>query len=57
MLNVQVSFLIEPLGDTTVVHASTSVHVNNDLGKIYMLFVEPMHKIIVPRSLKNIAIE
>lgn len=51
-LNVKVSVYIEPNGDKAQVHVSTVVHVNNMLGKIYMLFVTPMHKLIVPTTLK-----
>ena len=32
---------------------STVVHVHNFLGKAYMLFVEPMHKLIVPATIKK----
>jgi hypothetical protein len=32
---------------------STVVHVHNLLGKVYMLFVEPMHKLIVPATIKR----
>jgi len=35
------------------VSISTVVHVHNFLGKIYMFFVEPMHKLIVPSSIKK----
>ncbi|OFC69598.1 DUF2867 domain-containing protein [Alteromonas confluentis] len=51
-LNVKVSFYIEPNGNTARIYASTVVHVKNTLGKIYMLFVTPMHKLIVPSTLK-----
>ena len=30
------------------------VHVKNTSGKIYMFFVEPIHKIIVPSILKQL---
>lgn len=53
-LNVKVSFYIEPDGDTAKVYASTVVHVNNNLGKVYMFFIGPVHKIIVPSSLKKL---
>ena len=36
-----------------VVTISTVVHVHNLLGKAYMLFVEPMHKLIVPATIKK----
>ncbi len=36
---------------------STVVHVHNILGRLYMLFVTPMHKMIAPRMLKKIEIK
>lgn len=36
-----------------LVSISTVVHVHNFLGKLYMLFVKPMHKLIVPASIKR----
>jgi hypothetical protein len=53
-LDVRVSFLVEPEGETAIVHANTVVHVNNVFGKVYMFFVTPFHKIIVPSSLKGL---
>ncbi|WP_434339510.1 DUF2867 domain-containing protein [Motilimonas cestriensis] len=53
-LNVRVSFLVEPEGVAATVHATTVVHVNNVFGKIYMFFVAPFHKIIVPSTLKGL---
>ncbi len=53
-LDVRVSFLIEPEGETAIVYASTVVHVHNVFGKIYMFFVAPFHKIIVPSTLKGL---
>ncbi|GLQ71848.1 DUF2867 domain-containing protein [Vibrio penaeicida] len=53
-LNVKVSFYLEDLGDRIQVHATTVVHVHNNLGRLYMLFVTPAHKIIVPSSLKTL---
>ncbi|WKY56795.1 DUF2867 domain-containing protein [Vibrio sp. SNU_ST1] len=53
-LDVRVSFLVEPEGETAIVHANTVVHVNNLFGKIYMFFVTPFHKIIVPSALKGL---
>ena len=54
-LNVKVSFYLEPKGEQAIVHASTVVHVHNMLGKIYMFFVIPVHKIIVPVTLKKLS--
>ncbi|MCW8349271.1 DUF2867 domain-containing protein [Vibrio sp. ZSDZ65] len=53
-LDVRVSFLIEPEGETAIIHANTVVHVNNVFGKVYMFFVTPFHKIIVPSSLRGL---
>ncbi|MEO9273389.1 DUF2867 domain-containing protein [Marinomonas sp. 5E14-1] len=53
-MSVKVSFYIEPNGSTACVHASTVVHVNNTFGKVYMFFVAPVHKLIVPSSLKTL---
>ncbi|MCU6497623.1 DUF2867 domain-containing protein [Rugamonas sp. A1-17] len=35
------------------VAVSTVVHLHNLLGRIYMLFVAPMHRLIVPATLRN----
>ncbi|WP_342029478.1 DUF2867 domain-containing protein [Vibrio sp. S9_S30] len=53
-LNVKVSFYLEAQRDNIQVHATTVVHVYNNLGRVYMLFVTPVHKIIVPSSLKTL---
>ena len=51
-LNVKVSFYIEPTGSQVKVYASTVVHIKNTLGKLNMFFITPMHKLIVPATLK-----
>ncbi len=53
-LNVRLSFFIEPNGDTATLHASSVVHVKNTFGKVYMFFVAPVHKLIVPATLKRL---
>lgn len=53
-LNVTLSVLVEPKGDTATVHMNTVVYVNNLWGRVYMFFVGPMHKIIVPSTLKQL---
>lgn len=53
-LDVRISFLIVPDGEVAAVHATTIVHVHNIFGKLYMFFVGPIHKIIVPSSLKQL---
>jgi hypothetical protein len=53
-LDVKVSVFIEPDGDTAKVSISTVVHVKNTFGKVYMFFVAPVHKIIVPATMKKL---
>lgn len=53
-LDVKVSLYLEPEGSRFKVHITTVVHVKNHLGKFYMLFVAPMHKLIVPSSLSHL---
>ena len=53
-LDVRVSFLLDPQREKVTVHATTVVHVHNWWGKAYMFFVAPVHKIIVPSSLKTL---
>ncbi|HBK7236266.1 DUF2867 domain-containing protein [Vibrio cholerae] len=54
-LDVRVSFLLDVIGDKVTVHATTVVHVHNLFGKAYMFIVAPIHKVIVPSSLKILA--
>ena len=53
-LDVRVSFLLDRHDKDITVHANTVVHVHNRLGKTYMFFVAPVHKVIVPSSLKTL---
>lgn len=53
-LNAKISFYIEPNDETAKVYLSTVVHVKNTLGKVYMFFVGPVHKVIVPSILKKL---
>lgn len=56
-LDVKLSFFIEQEGeDKAMLHANTVVHVNNSLGKVYMFFITPLHKRIVPSTLKTLSI-
>ena len=49
-LDVKVSvFTHDGIDDS--VSISTVVHVHNMLGKVYMLFVKPLHKLIVPSTI------
>ena len=47
-LDVKVSVLKQSEGDKRHMAMSTVVHVHNTLGRIYMFFVGPAHKIIAP---------
>lgn len=51
-LNVQLS-LYRPPGSDRLSNA-TVVHIHNWLGRVYMLFVTPVHKVIVPAVLRRI---
>ncbi|MGB0867376.1 MAG: DUF2867 domain-containing protein, partial [Granulosicoccaceae bacterium] len=53
-LHAKVSVLVQPYGEQALVQASTVVHTNNTLGKVYMFFVTPVHKLIVPASLRTL---
>ena len=49
-LDVKVSVYKEN-NESDLISISTVVHVHNFLGKLYMFFVKPMHKLIVPSSI------
>lgn len=53
-LDVRVSFLLDVKGGSVTVHATTVVHVHNLFGKVYMAVVTPIHKLIVPGSLRTL---
>ena len=42
-------------GHSVTVTITTVVHVKNTLGRIYMLPVKPMHRVIAPAVLRTIA--
>jgi hypothetical protein len=53
-LEVRLSVLKTKASDgSSQLAVSTAVHEHNRLGKIYMLFVGPIHKIIVPAVLRR----
>jgi len=56
-LNVKVSFYLEPRDVATQItlQTSTVVHVKNWFGKLYMFFVMPVHKIIVPSVINKLS--
>ncbi|WP_328590308.1 DUF2867 domain-containing protein [Veronia nyctiphanis] len=53
-LDVRVSILRDTGQDKDTIYASTVVHIHNTLGRMYMLPVIPVHKVIVPASLKTL---
>ncbi len=52
-LDVKVSLLTQTdkVGQSAIL--TTTVHVHNRLGRVYMFFVAPVHKIIAPAMLKR----
>jgi hypothetical protein len=52
-LTVVLSTMKETQEFQDVITVTTVVHVHNTLGRIYMLFVVPVHRIIVPTLLKR----
>lgn len=53
-LDVQVSLCKLMRDEVAQVNISTVVHVHNRLGKIYMFFVAPAHKVIAPETLRGL---
>jgi Protein of unknown function (DUF2867) len=51
-LDVKISLLLDD--SDKLVTLSTVVHVHNWLGRIYMVFVTPMHKLIVPSIMSKL---
>jgi hypothetical protein len=56
-LNAQVSVYKSVNEGRASLAVSTVVHVNNTLGRVYMLFVGPVHKLIVPAMLRRAAVQ
>lgn len=54
-LHVQLSVLKHSINGKPVVSLSTVVHIHNRLGRCYMAIVGPVHSIIVPRMLAQVA--
>lgn len=50
-LNVDVSICKQTTGEQHTVALSTVVHIHNTLGRVYMFFVAPVHKLIAPAVL------
>ena len=54
-LKVQLSLLKHSVQGQAVVSLSTVVHIHNRLGRAYMAVVGPVHSVIVPRMLAQVA--
>jgi hypothetical protein len=54
-LRVQVSLVKHEVAGKRTVSLSTVVHIHNGLGRFYMAIVGPVHQIIVPRMLAQVA--
>jgi hypothetical protein len=54
-LDVKVSVAMRGTGAETRAVVSTVVHLNNRFGRVYMLFVKPVHRLIVPALLRRAA--
>jgi hypothetical protein len=53
-LNVKISVAKEDKLGSTVVSVSTVVHVHNALGRMYMFFITPAHRIIAPATVSKL---
>lgn len=56
-LDVRISVVKQQHEDRTTVSVSTVVHVHNMLGRIYMAFVTPAHRIIAPATVSKLAVK
>jgi hypothetical protein len=54
-LRAQISVCKTMIGAQAGIAVSTVVHINNTLGKVYLFFVVPVHKRIVPAMLSRMA--
>ncbi len=53
-LDVRISVTKQDMPDCTVASVSTVVHVHNVMGRLYMLFVIPAHRIIAPATVSRL---
>jgi hypothetical protein len=56
-LDVKISVAKQSRSGCTVVSVSTVVHVHNALGRLYMLFVTPAHRIIAPATVSRLTLQ
>lgn len=54
-LDVKVSVAKQDTAGGTTVSVSTVVHVHNMLGRVYMFFVAPAHRVIAPATVATLA--
>lgn len=54
-LDVKISVTRQDQAGRTIVSVSTVVHVHNTLGRLYMFFVTPAHRIIAPATVAKLA--
>jgi hypothetical protein len=53
-LDVKISVAKQVMPGSTAVLVSTVVHVHNALGRLYMFFVAPVHRIIAPATMSRV---
>lgn len=53
-LDVKISVVTQDQPGSTTILVSTVVHVHNALGRIYMFFVAPVHRIIAPATMSRV---
>ncbi len=53
-LDVKLSLYKENDDKSNTVSISTVVHIHNILGRLYMSFIIPLHKLIAPAMLKKL---
>ncbi len=56
-IDVRISVVKQQRKDRTTVSVSTVVHVHNLLGRIYMFFVTPAHRVIAPATVSKLAVK
>jgi hypothetical protein len=56
-LDVKISVAKQDKPGCTAVSVSTVVHVHNFMGRVYMFFVTPAHRIIAPATVSKVALQ
>ena len=56
-LDVMISVTKQDMPGCTVASVSTVVHVHNVMGRLYMLFVTPAHRIIAPATVSRLRLQ